>query len=141
MIDAPSGINGSAFCMVKSRPLTLTLKIESKSFSVSFTSGVIAVIPAFAKTISSLPFSRLIWEKSRSKSPRLATSPWTPITFLPKASPESAARAILDGLARGDEEIFPDPMSGTIAEGWRSSAVKALQRQFAAYVQETPVKS
>jgi hypothetical protein len=60
---------------------------------------------------------------------------------IPKASAESAARAILDGVERGDEEIFPDPMSGAIAEGWRSSAVKALERQFAAYVQETPVKS
>ena len=60
---------------------------------------------------------------------------------IPKASAESTARAILDGVERGDEEIFPDPMSGTIAEGWRSSAVKALERQFAAYVQETPVKS
>ena len=60
---------------------------------------------------------------------------------IPKASPESAARAILDGLERGDEEIFPDPMSGTVAEGWHSGAVKALQRQFAAYVQQTPVKS
>jgi NAD(P)-dependent dehydrogenase (short-subunit alcohol dehydrogenase family) len=60
---------------------------------------------------------------------------------IPKASAESAARAILDGVERGDEEIFPDPMSGTIAEDWRSSAVKALERQFAAYVQATPVKS
>src|SRR5258708_6211622 len=60
---------------------------------------------------------------------------------IPKASAESTARAMLDGVERGDEEIFPDPMSGTIAEGWRSSAVKALERQFAAYVQETPVKS
>jgi hypothetical protein len=32
-------------------------------------------------------------------------------------------------------------MSGAIAEGWRSSAVKALQRQFAAYVEETPVRA
>jgi NAD(P)-dependent dehydrogenase (short-subunit alcohol dehydrogenase family) len=58
---------------------------------------------------------------------------------LPKASPESVARAIFDGLENGDEEIFPDPMSEAIAEGWRNSAVKALQRQFAAYVQQTPV--
>lgn len=57
---------------------------------------------------------------------------------IPKASPESTARAILDGLERGDEEIFPDPMSEAIAEGWRGSAVKALQRQFAAYIQQTP---
>jgi NAD(P)-dependent dehydrogenase (short-subunit alcohol dehydrogenase family) len=60
---------------------------------------------------------------------------------IPKASAESTARAILDGVEREDEEIFPDPMSEAIAEGWRSSAVKALQRQFAAYVAQTPVKS
>lgn len=58
-----------------------------------------------------------------------------------KASPESTARAILDGVENEDEEIFPDPMSEAIAEGWRSSAVKALQRQFAAYVEQTPVKT
>jgi len=60
---------------------------------------------------------------------------------LPKASPESVARAIFDGVEKGHEEIFPDPMSEAIAEGWRSSAVKALQREFAAYVGQTPVKS
>jgi len=59
---------------------------------------------------------------------------------IPKASPESTARGILDGVEKGDEEIFPDPMSASIADGWRGSAVKALQRQFAAYVEETPVK-
>jgi NAD(P)-dependent dehydrogenase (short-subunit alcohol dehydrogenase family) len=59
---------------------------------------------------------------------------------IPKASPESVARAILDGVENEDEEIFPDPMSEAIAEGWRGSAVKALQRQFAAYVEQTPVK-
>jgi NAD(P)-dependent dehydrogenase (short-subunit alcohol dehydrogenase family) len=60
---------------------------------------------------------------------------------IPKASPESVARAILDGVEKGEEEIFPDPMSEAIAEGWRSGAVKALERQFAAYVAATPVKS
>jgi NAD(P)-dependent dehydrogenase (short-subunit alcohol dehydrogenase family) len=59
---------------------------------------------------------------------------------IPKASPESTARAIFDGVEKGDEEIFPDPMSEAVAEGWRNSAVKALQQQFAAYVQQTPVK-
>jgi NAD(P)-dependent dehydrogenase (short-subunit alcohol dehydrogenase family) len=58
----------------------------------------------------------------------------------PKASPESTARAILAGVEKEDEEIFPDPMSEAIAEGWRISAVKALQRQFAAYVEQTPVR-
>jgi NAD(P)-dependent dehydrogenase (short-subunit alcohol dehydrogenase family) len=59
---------------------------------------------------------------------------------IPKASPENTARGILDGVEKREEEIFPDPMSEAIAEGWRTSAVKALQRQFAAYVQQTPVK-
>ena len=59
---------------------------------------------------------------------------------IPKTSPESTARAILDGVEKEDEEIFPDPMSEAIAEGWRNSAVKALQRQFAAFVQQTPVR-
>jgi hypothetical protein len=40
---------------------------------------------------------------------------------IPKASPESTARAILDGVEKEEEEIFPDPMSEAIAEGWRGS--------------------
>ena len=60
---------------------------------------------------------------------------------IPKTSPDSVARAIFDGLGKGEEEIFPDPMSASMAEGWRSGAVKALERQFAAYVEASPVKS
>jgi NAD(P)-dependent dehydrogenase (short-subunit alcohol dehydrogenase family) len=56
-----------------------------------------------------------------------------------KASPESAARAIFDGVERGEEEIFPDPLSSTMAEGWRNSALKTLERQMAAYVDASPV--
>ena len=53
---------------------------------------------------------------------------------IPKSAPESVARAIFDGVARGDDDIFPDPMSAMLAESWRSGAVKALERQNAAYV-------
>jgi hypothetical protein len=59
---------------------------------------------------------------------------------IPKASPGPTAWAILDGVEKEDEEIFPDPMSEAIVEGWHSSAVKTLQRQFAAYVEQTPIK-
>jgi NAD(P)-dependent dehydrogenase (short-subunit alcohol dehydrogenase family) len=59
---------------------------------------------------------------------------------IPKASPESVARAIFDGVEKGEDEIFPDPMSEALAEGWRSGAVKALERQFAAYAEASPVK-
>ncbi len=55
---------------------------------------------------------------------------------VPKASPESAARGIFDGLERGEEEIFPDPASHALAEAWRTGAAKALERQFAAFVPE-----
>ena len=59
---------------------------------------------------------------------------------IPKASPESAARAIFDGVEKGEEEIFPDPVSASIGESWRSGAVKALERQNAEFVAEN-VKS
>src|SRR5262245_15339768 len=53
---------------------------------------------------------------------------------IPKASPESAAMGIFDGLARGEEDIFPDPVSRPLAEGWNTGMVKSLERQFAAFV-------
>jgi NAD(P)-dependent dehydrogenase (short-subunit alcohol dehydrogenase family) len=59
---------------------------------------------------------------------------------VPKASPESVARAIFDGVEKGEEDIFPDLMSESIAESWRSGTVKALERQFAALVEAEPVK-
>jgi NAD(P)-dependent dehydrogenase (short-subunit alcohol dehydrogenase family) len=60
---------------------------------------------------------------------------------IPKASPASVARAIFDGVESGDDEIFPDPMSASMAESWRNGAVKAMERQNAAFVQAAPVTS
>ena len=57
---------------------------------------------------------------------------------IPKAPPESAAQGIFDGLERGEEDIFPDPVSQTVAEGWRNGAAKALERQFSAFVPQKP---
>ena len=53
---------------------------------------------------------------------------------IPKASPESVARAIFDGVENGEEDIFPDPMSASLAESWRGGAVKAFERENAAFV-------
>lgn len=44
---------------------------------------------------------------------------------IPKISPESAAKGILDGWERSEEEIFPDPVSQTLAVGWRDGVAKA----------------
>jgi NAD(P)-dependent dehydrogenase (short-subunit alcohol dehydrogenase family) len=52
---------------------------------------------------------------------------------IPKATPEAVAQAIFDGLERGEEDIFPDPLSGALAEAWRAGAVKALEGQFAQF--------
>jgi len=56
---------------------------------------------------------------------------------IPKASPESAAQGIFDGLERGEEDIFPDPASQSIAEAWRAGAAKELERQFAAFAPQS----
>jgi NAD(P)-dependent dehydrogenase (short-subunit alcohol dehydrogenase family) len=57
---------------------------------------------------------------------------------IPKSSPESVARGILDGVENGEEEIFPDPVSETLAESWRSGAAKAMERENAALVAAMP---
>ena len=58
---------------------------------------------------------------------------------MPKASPESVARAIFDGVEKGEEDIFPDPISESLAESWRGGAVKAFERQNAAFVAAEPL--
>jgi NAD(P)-dependent dehydrogenase (short-subunit alcohol dehydrogenase family) len=59
---------------------------------------------------------------------------------IPKTSPESVARAIFDGVEKGDEDIFPDPMSASIADGWRTGVTKTLEHQFSAFVPESVLK-
>jgi NAD(P)-dependent dehydrogenase (short-subunit alcohol dehydrogenase family) len=57
---------------------------------------------------------------------------------IPKTSPESVARAVLDGIESGEEEIFPDPFSATFADSWRTGAAKEFERQNAALAQPQP---
>ncbi|MGB0014085.1 MAG: SDR family NAD(P)-dependent oxidoreductase [Candidatus Sulfotelmatobacter sp.] len=56
---------------------------------------------------------------------------------IPKASPESVAAGIFDGFENGEEDIFPDPASQSIAEGWRTGVAKAFERQYAGFVPES----
>jgi hypothetical protein len=53
---------------------------------------------------------------------------------IPKANPADVARAILDGLANGQEEIFPDSMSASVEPGWDTGIVKTLERGNAAAI-------
>jgi NAD(P)-dependent dehydrogenase (short-subunit alcohol dehydrogenase family) len=58
---------------------------------------------------------------------------------IPKASAESVARAIFDGVDEREEDIFPDPMSASMADSWRRGAAKTLERQNATLAQAQPV--
>lgn len=56
---------------------------------------------------------------------------------IPKASVESVARAVFDALEKGDEDVFPDPVSAGLAPTWNTSATKALEQEFAAMALDT----
>ena len=60
---------------------------------------------------------------------------------IPKAAPQTVARGILDGVEKGEEDIFPDPLSAALADSWYSGPAKALERQNAALVQAQPAAS
>jgi NAD(P)-dependent dehydrogenase (short-subunit alcohol dehydrogenase family) len=49
---------------------------------------------------------------------------------LAKTSPEAVAQAILEGVARGDEDILPDPMSREVFAAWARDP-KGVEHQFA----------
>jgi NAD(P)-dependent dehydrogenase (short-subunit alcohol dehydrogenase family) len=55
---------------------------------------------------------------------------------IPKVSPESAAAGIFDGVEEGEDDIFPDPTSRTLADGWRGGVTKAFERRINAIVLE-----
>lgn len=46
-----------------------------------------------------------------------------------KTPAADVAHATLDGVERGEDEIFPDPMSQALADGWRTGVGKQLERQ------------
>jgi len=56
---------------------------------------------------------------------------------IPKASPESVAQGIFDGLEKKEEDIFPDPASQSLAEGWRTGVAKAFERQYAGFLPDS----
>ena len=56
---------------------------------------------------------------------------------IPKDTPAAVAAAILDGVEKGEQDIFPDAMSRPMADGWRTGAGKALEVQYAALTADT----
>ena len=60
---------------------------------------------------------------------------------IPKATAESVARAIFDGVDNGVDDIFPDPLSELLADTWHNGPAKAFELQYAALVNATPIAS
>jgi NAD(P)-dependent dehydrogenase (short-subunit alcohol dehydrogenase family) len=57
---------------------------------------------------------------------------------VPKATPQSVAAAVFDALERDEEDIFPDPLSRSLAQRWASSPAKELERQYAELLATAP---
>jgi len=53
---------------------------------------------------------------------------------IPKSAPQIIAQGVFDGVEKEVDDIFPDPMSGSVEESWRNSAMKEMERQNAAFV-------
>lgn len=50
-----------------------------------------------------------------------------------KDTPENVAKAVVDGLVAGHEDIYPDVMSEQLGEGY-SSSPKTIEKEFAKYI-------
>ena len=58
---------------------------------------------------------------------------------IPKASPESVAQAIFDGVENGEDDVFPESLSQAMAEGWRAGVAKQFEHEMAALIPAEPV--
>lgn len=100
-----------------------------------------AVIPAYsiskAAAFSLTQSLRLLLAKHGVRVHAVLTGPVdTDMTRgfpIPKASASHVARAIFDGVENGEEEIFPDPFSASVAHTWRDGTSKTVEHMYAVY--------
>jgi NAD(P)-dependent dehydrogenase (short-subunit alcohol dehydrogenase family) len=57
---------------------------------------------------------------------------------IPKSTTQSVAAAVFDAVEHDEEDIFPDPLSQSIAQGWHSGPAKDLERQYAELIAAAP---
>ena len=114
-------VNVSSVAAIAAVPMTPAYSI-SKAAALSLTQVQRALLSASGVRVHAVLAGPVDTEMSRE-------------IHVPKATPESVAQAIFNGMAAGDEEIFPDPLSAPLAPGWSTSPVKALERQNAALLE------
>ncbi|HEY2044113.1 MAG TPA: SDR family NAD(P)-dependent oxidoreductase [Jatrophihabitans sp.] len=120
-------VNGLSLAAFASLPMIPAYSI-SKAASFSLSQSLRALLAGQGVSVHSVMTGPTDTEMSRGLD-------------VPKASPESVAQAIFDGVENGEEDIFPDPMSQSIAESWRGGAAKAMERQNASLVAADQVAS
>jgi NAD(P)-dependent dehydrogenase (short-subunit alcohol dehydrogenase family) len=120
-------VNGLSLAAFASLPIIPAYSI-SKAASFSLTQSLRALLARQGVSVHSVMTGPTDTEMSRGLD-------------VPKASPQSVAQAIFDGVQNREEDIFPDPMSQAMAASWRGSAAKAMERENASLVAEDQVAS
>jgi NAD(P)-dependent dehydrogenase (short-subunit alcohol dehydrogenase family) len=113
-------VNNLSLMALAPLPLTPSYAI-SKAASLSMTQSLRALLAAEGVTVHGVFLGPVDTDMTRGFE-------------IPKASPESVAQGIFNGLGNGEEDIFPDPASQSIAEGWRRGVAKEFERQYAGFV-------
>ena len=115
-ITAPGGaiVNVLSLAALAALPMIPAYSI-SKAAALSWTQSLRALVAARGVTVHAVLSGPVDTDMSRDLA-------------IPKAAPADVARAIFDGVAAGEDEIFPDPMSATLTAEWAASGVKAMER-------------
>jgi NAD(P)-dependent dehydrogenase (short-subunit alcohol dehydrogenase family) len=116
-------VNNLSLMALAPLPLTPSYAI-SKAAALSMTQSLRALLAAQGVTVHGVFLGPVDTDMTRGFE-------------IPKASPESAAQGIYNGLENGEEDIFPDPASQSIAEGWRAGVAKEFERQYAGFVPQS----
>jgi NAD(P)-dependent dehydrogenase (short-subunit alcohol dehydrogenase family) len=116
-------VNNLSLMALAPLPMTPSYSI-SKAAALSMTQSLRALLAAQGVTVHGVFLGPVDTDMTRGFE-------------IPKASPESVAQGIFDGLENGEEDIFPDPVSRSIAEGWRNGVAKAFERQYAEFVSQS----
>jgi NAD(P)-dependent dehydrogenase (short-subunit alcohol dehydrogenase family) len=118
-------VNNLSLTALAPLPLTPAYSI-SKAAALSMTQSLRALLAGEGVTVHGVLLGAVDTDMTRGLE-------------VPKAAPASVAQGIFDGLEKKEEDIFPDPMSQSIAEGWRTGVAKAFERQYAGFVPERSV--
>jgi NAD(P)-dependent dehydrogenase (short-subunit alcohol dehydrogenase family) len=116
-------VNNLSLLALAPLPLTPSYSI-SKAAALSMTQSLRALVASEGVTVHGVFLGPVDTDMNRGFD-------------IPKASPGSAAQGIFEGVENGEEDIFPDPMSRSIADGWRNGVAKTFEKQYAGFVPQS----